>query len=191
MAAASAGVADRIRTTLLPRPGTERPPHYYQLAEMVGRVVCDQEKLAQVSLLVTGRNFREEIDSGIEGQLLQCLPILPDGRHALVPGSCRRWRGALGPVIDGPVELLVGWISAELQNVVLGNTDVLQQLPGRVGEAARRPTSKIRWQGGHDFLETRVGVLPIQQLCDCCAYCVGRGHTVSAPRLRALQEPVL
>jgi hypothetical protein len=167
--------------TLCPGPGAERAPNHHQLTEMIGRMIRDEEELAQVGLAVASWNSCEEIYAGVQGQLLQGLAILPGGRHALVPGVCGWWRDALRPVVVGPVELLIGWIPAELENVILGQTDVLQQLPGRVGEAVRCLSSKIRRKPGDDLLETNVRILPIQQVRDRGAQRISTGYDGTPP----------
>lgn len=165
----------------LSRPGTERAAHDHQLAEMVRRMIGDEKELTQVGLTLTGWNRREKIYPGVQRQLLQCLAVLLDRGHTLVPRFGRRWRRALGPVIGRPVELFVRGIATELQNVMLGQPNVFQQLPGRVGEATRHFSPKVRPKSGDSLLEADVSVLPIQEARESGADLLSRGYDGTPP----------
>src|SRR4029434_1228945 len=114
-------------------PHAEKPADCDQLAYMVGVMVCHEQQFTQVCLTRSVWNASKEVAFGICSKPLKLLSIPLEVGDAPLP-LLARWRPVGGgPVVVGPLPLLIRGVAAEVQNVRLGEPQVLQQLPGGVG----------------------------------------------------------
>jgi hypothetical protein len=134
------------------------------LADVVGVVIGDEQRFAKDSLTAAMRNFREQIGLGIQDELLHCLEVALNDLGALVP-SCRAGRRcAFRPVACGPIRRDMFRIPRELEDVPLGEADMLEQFPSGVRGAGRFCASKVQGQAGNCLLEIEVRVFARKQI---------------------------
>src|SRR2546426_977064 len=156
------GMARRQR--LLHRPDPERAPDEDQLTHVIGAVVGDEQELPEVGLAGTVRDSGEEIDRGIARELLQRIAVAPECGHAFLPGRARRRRRPGGPIIPGPRALLVCGVPTKIEYVLLGDPQVLEELPGRERDACRSGATVLGCDPFDRRVESHVGILPVEQL---------------------------
>src|SRR5688572_6882446 len=89
------------------RPDAEQPADEDDLADVVRRVVDNEQDFAQAGLPRSVRDRREQIDAGVARQRLHRLAIAPVGRYALLPCLRRGGRRGCRPVVVGPLHLAV------------------------------------------------------------------------------------
>src|SRR5439155_23261100 len=68
------------------------------------------------------------------------------------------------PVVVGPVGLGIVRIAAELENIVLRETQMLDELPRRVRQPRRPAPPQLRWQSRHRLVEADMRLLPVERL---------------------------
>src|SRR5438128_8133353 len=121
---------------------------------MVGRVIDGNENSSQVSLSGPSGNSCRQIEITIGSEALQRLAIFLPDRDARVPFFVARGRRVSGPVILWPLQLfLVVRILDEIQQVPLGNSDMLQEIPHRVWEIGRLLCAQLGGQTPERVLE--------------------------------------
>jgi hypothetical protein len=149
---------------LLGRPGTEEPSYYDQFPDVVRRVIGGEQQLSEIGLPLAMRNRGLELDVGVPAQPLERRTVSLELLDAVVPGTRASGRRLAGPVIGGPGELPVAGIDAEVEDIMLGDAEVLEQLPGGVGKSPRVLAPQCIGQIGHGGVEARVGIFPGEQL---------------------------
>ena len=87
--------------------------------------------------LAPGEGFREGGLVGFSEELEEGLAVGVDGVDGFLPGAWVGRGGGFGPVVVGPLFVVVVALGvvAEVQHVLLGDAEVLDDLPGGVGEA--------------------------------------------------------
>src|SRR5439155_20673450 len=83
---------------LLRWPSTEDPSQHDQLSQVVGVMVCDEQRLAQDGLAIAVRDSGEQIGCWVGHQVLHRLEVRAEGAEASVPGGRIGWPVAFGPV---------------------------------------------------------------------------------------------
>jgi hypothetical protein len=126
-------------------------------------MVCYQQQLPQIRLICAGRNLRGEIYIAIQGEPLQLVSVSTECSDTLIPRVGRRRGGGFGPVVVRPAAFLVLRVDAKMQDVFLGDAEVLQQLPGRVGKTCGYLPPKIGRESGDNLVEVDVRVSPVEQ----------------------------
>ena len=122
-------------------PDAEKPADCDQLAYVVGVMVYHEEQFTQVCLTRSVWNASKEVAFGICSKPLKLLSIPLELGDAPLPLLARWRRVGGGPVVVGPLPLLIRGVAAEVQNVRLSKPQVLQQLPGGVGQPGRSDTA--------------------------------------------------
>ena len=148
-------------------PRTQQPSHVHDLSEVVRSVVHGNEHRPQIRLAGTVRDLRGEVHCSAGDKGGHFAAIVPELLETRAPGfvSCRRRVGR--PVVVRPFEVVrVGRIAAEVEQVVLGDADVLEELPHRMRVALRAPATILGRQPFQCALERDVGLVPIQRGCD-------------------------
>ena len=113
-------------------PGSEKPPHKHQLANMVGIVIRGQQRLSQDGLPVAMRNGSEQIRRVAGHQIAQRLVILAKCFHAVLPCFFAGRGRCFGPISCRELRRFVLWVPGKLQDVPLRNSQVFHQFPGRM-----------------------------------------------------------
>src|SRR5207248_2836405 len=83
---------------------------------------------------------------------------------ALLPRRRAGRLGRGGPVILGPRALLVGRVAAEVENVELGDPEMLEELPGREREPGRSGTLMRGTHSRDGGVEADVALFPAEEL---------------------------
>jgi hypothetical protein len=130
---------------------------------MVCIMVGHQQQLPQVRLVCAGRNLPGEVYTGIQSEPLQLVSVSTECSDTLIPRVGRRRGGGFGPVVVRPAAFLVLRVDAKMQDVFLGDAEVLQQLPGRVGKTCGYLPPKIGRESGDNLVEVDVRVSPVEQ----------------------------
>lgn len=120
---------------------------------MVSVVIGGDEDLPQdVVPRLAVRNLRVEVGFRVLDKVYECLPVMQELLDRLLPRGAVGLLACLRLVLVRPVEVLVLRIDDVVEDVPLGNADVLQQMPERA--------IHVRWDGVVVLLgEVRNGVL--------------------------------
>lgn len=151
-----------VRTLSVPR--AKRPPQSDQLPEMIGIVIGHKQRLAQDGLASAPRNWCIEIGVRIGDQVLHRFQIGPEGRDAFVPSLDVRRLIVAWPVVVGKRQFLVFRIAAEVENVTLCDTHVLEQLPCRMRKFRRMLPAEFFRPVGNGSIEIGVRGAASEQL---------------------------
>src|SRR2546423_10517086 len=112
------------------RPRSDQLPHRYDLPDMVGGMINRDEHSPQIGLTGSVRDLGGKIDLTIGSESLERHAILPPPGDSFIPRLLTRWRSIGWPVIFRPLQLfLVVGVLKELEQIVLGDANVLEQLP--------------------------------------------------------------
>jgi len=115
--------------------------------------------------LAPGKGFGEGGLVGFAEKLEESLAVGVDGVDGFLPGAGVGWGGGFGPVVVGPLFLFVVALGvvAEVEHVLLGYAEVLDDLPGGVGQAL----GDFAMQGGgkvfYGVFEGGVGVTAFEE----------------------------
>ena len=102
------------------------------------------EDRSQIGLSSSAGDLRREIQLALGGEALERHSILLPSGDALVPRLLGRRRSRGWPIAVRPFELfLVVRIHDEIEQVVLGDSNVLEQLPHRVRETGRSLAAEL------------------------------------------------
>src|SRR5579884_706936 len=104
-----------------------------QLAQMVASVVAGKQDFAQKRLAIAPWDLRVEIGYGSSGEFLEGGKVFLNGLEGGIPLLWRRRRRGFRPIILWPFRCDIFGDSAKLQQVMQGDSDVLQELPCCVG----------------------------------------------------------
>src|SRR5262245_29601329 len=144
-------------------PRSQQPSHQHQLADVLRRVVRDQQELSEERLAVASRNFGEQVALRIVNHLLHRLSIASIRSNARIPGlRIRRLRGRR-PVVRRPIPFDVFRVAAEIENVLLHDADVLEQLPRGIRETSRHVAPEVGRKVCHRCIEVGMGIVPTLQ----------------------------
>src|SRR5438034_761404 len=113
-------------------PRAEEPPHRNELADVIRVVIEHEYQLAQIRLARAVRDLREQIHLRVGGQPLQRSQIAAKRRDAGVPRRAIGRRLAARPIMFRPLRLRVLRVAAELEDVELRQSKVLEELPWRI-----------------------------------------------------------
>ncbi len=130
---------------------------------MVRVMIRHLHSLAQQRLSFAMRQWREEVRFRIGYQFPHGRQVVLKRLHALLPRRRVLRLRALRPISGRPGGRNVFCIAAELEHVPLGDTQVLQQIPGRVRSAFRSHAAQLRGKIGHRRLEIGMCALAGQQ----------------------------
>ena len=115
--------------------------------------------------LAPGEGFREGGLVSFLEELEEGFAVGVDGVDGFLPGAGVGWGGGFGPVVVGPLFLFVVALGvvAEVEHVLLGDAEVLDDLPGGVGQAL----GDFAMQGGgkvfYGVFEGGVGVTAFEE----------------------------
>ena len=126
-------------------------------------MVGDEQQLPQVRLPGPMRNAREEVHILVQSQRRQRLLVLPEGRDAPGHRACRGPDRFLGPIVLRPARLGVAGVPAEVEDVALRQSQVLQELPERIGQPGSRRAPLVGRDAVHDLVYPGVRVFPPNQ----------------------------
>jgi len=144
-------------------PSAEDAPEEHGFAQVIGVVIGHKQSLAQDGLTVPVRNFGEQINGLIRHQLAHGLEIRAKGLETPVPrrfvGRCRR----AGPIALRKIRRFVLWVTRELEDVPLGDAQVLEDFPSRVLCAFGPLAAKFDGKVLEDGVELRVGVPALEE----------------------------
>jgi hypothetical protein len=146
-------------------PDAEESAENNKLTEMISGVVGDEKRLAKEVLAVAPAEGFEEIGFGLGDEGFELLKVFANGGNGRIPGVRGGWLGRLGPVFGRPLERVVaaGGRRGEVEDVALSDAEVLDELPGGVGE--------IGWDGAamcgreifDGFVEADVGLASAEE----------------------------
>src|SRR5579863_2690162 len=124
---------------------------------MIGVVIGHQQCFAQERLSLSVRDARVQVRGGVRDELLHGFKVSFKRCYTLVP--CPRIRGSCcrGPVAAWPVWRHVTGITAKLEDIPLRDTQVLDNLPSRMGRIRRLHAAKFLRKTGHSFFEIDMG----------------------------------
>ena len=118
----------------------------HQLTQVIGVVIGNEKRLAEQCLAVAPRKWFVQILFGIEDELFKGGKAFAAGLHGGVPLRFVFGRFVAWPVTFGPLGRDVLRGDAELQNVGLCDSQVLQQFPGGVWRALGSKTGTVKWK---------------------------------------------
>jgi hypothetical protein len=150
-------------------PGVECPPDCHELSHVIRGVIESQENLPQIGLSIAVRDQCLECDGRIANQRFEPVTIALVGTNALVPRVGSRGCSLWGPVVIRPRRCLVRGIATEFQNVVLRESEVLEQLPGRVRESCRSLAPQVGRESRDSIVQRGVGFVPGKGLSELVA----------------------
>jgi hypothetical protein len=133
-----------------------------QLTDVICVVVDDQKGFAQEGLSVAVGEFGVEIVGGIRDERPEFFEILVESGYGFVQSGIVGRGGFGGPVAFGPFRGDVAGVAREFEDVVLGDSQVLQELPGCMGGTSRLFAAEGGRQVLHGVIEGGVGVAAIQ-----------------------------
>jgi hypothetical protein len=133
---------------------------------MESAMVSDQEELPQISLTLAVRNGSVEVEGWIGEKPDQRTPVGAESRDALPPRPRARRLRLLGPVVGRPLASAVPRVDAEIEDVGLGQSEVLQELPGGIGKAGGLDSAQARRYARYRPVETDVSILPSEDFGD-------------------------
>lgn len=145
---------------LAPVPCVERAPDRHELSDVIRGMIESEENLPQIGLSIAVRDGCLEGDGGIANQGFESVTIALVGTNALVPGVRSRGGSLCGPVCIRPRRCPVRGIAAEFQNVVLRESEVLDQLPGRMRESRRPLAPHVGSESLDSIVKRGVGFVP-------------------------------
>ncbi len=149
----------RANFLVLNVPGAEEATEDDEFAEMVGVVVGDEEGFAEKVLALAPAERFEEVGLWVFDECDEGFEVGVDEFDGAVPGVVGGWFGRLRPVVLRPAHGVVaagGW-RGEVEDVALGDAEMLEKLPGGVGEFGRDGAAEVggkildyvrrRWRG--------------------------------------------
>ena len=121
--------------------GVTRPESQYlaldgEFPDVIGVVVGDQHKLAQVGVAGGVRQLGQQVDLRILYEQGELLLVGGEGFQAALPIVRRRRGPGGGPVAGGPFRRFVVGIGDEVQNIFLRDAQMLNQMPNCRARAA-------------------------------------------------------
>ena len=142
-------------------------PHHLaqdrELADVVSVVVGDDPDLAQERVPRAARDDREQVATLVGHHRPDRGAIGKEARHARIPGGAGRGRGGVRPVLIGPRSFDVVGVRDVVEDVRLGQAEVLDEVPWGVVDV-RRPAIHVRIREVCDGrLEGHVSVEPVEQ----------------------------
>ncbi len=146
-------------------PCAEKAAQNDEFAEMIGGVVGDEQGFAEKILAVAPAEGLEEIGFGLADEGFEVFEVLANGGDGGVPGVCGGWLGRFRPVRVGPLEGMIaacGW-RAEVEDVALGDAEMLEQLPGGVGEIGWHGAAMFDREIFDGFVEGDVGLASAEE----------------------------
>jgi hypothetical protein len=141
-------------------PDAEEAAKNYELTEMISGVVGDEKRFAKEILAVAPAEGLEEVGFGPGDEGFEVFEVFVDGCDGGVPGVGGRRLGRFGPVIGGPLQRVIatGGRRGEVEDVALGDAEVLEELPGRVGEIGWNGAAMFGGEIFDGFVEGGVGL---------------------------------
>ena len=125
---------------------------------MIGVVVGQEHRLAGDRLAVAPGDARQQIGPGIFDQRQHRLEICWERFDGIRPCGITGRLVGCRPIPVRPIGRFVLCIAAELEDVVLGDAEVLEEAPGGVRGFARFFAAKRRGEIGDGIVEGDVGV---------------------------------
>src|SRR5437763_5234612 len=126
----------RLTLRRLRGPGANELTDGNYLCQVIGRVIDCYQHRAQIGLPRSMRNFRRQIYVTVGCESFQRHTVLPPAGDRLIPRLLAGRGSAGGPIVLRPAELfLVGGILDEVEQIVLGDANVLDELPDRMGKS--------------------------------------------------------
>jgi len=147
-------------------PGAEETAEDDEFAEMVGVVVGDEEGFAEKVLAVAPAKGFEEVRLRIFDERDEGFEIGVNDLDGTVPGVVGGWFGGLRPVVLWPAHGVVaagGW-RGEVEDVALGDAEMLEKLPGGVGEVRRNGAAKVGGEILNGLIEGRVCLAAMKEV---------------------------
>ena len=163
-----------LSLVLFVAPSTQETPHGHELAQVICIVVGDQQSLTKDCLPVAVRERSKQIRLGVGDQIHHGLQISPERGDRLVPCFRSWWGIALRPVTVGEIGRDVMRIDAELKDVPLGDSHVLDQPPRREWQAWRLGSAELNWHASGRLLEIEMGVTASEQFQQMISQCIDR-----------------
>lgn len=124
-------------------------------------MVRDKHSFPQQRLSLAVLKCFKEIRSRVDNKRSHTQEIADNLTYRSVPILFATFSGR--PVIVWKYHLLVIWIDAEVENVPLRQSNVLEQLPGRVRKASNLFVNAIEWKSFQCRLDIDVGGSPGKQ----------------------------
>ena len=125
----------------------------------------------------------EEVGRGVGDDVAERVSIAPEGIERRLELRRGGGRAARRPVLIGPRRLEVVPVADVVEDVRLGGSDVLEQVPRRVGRVGDQPVDAIGWEVRDGGLERHVGALRLEQLDQLLAGTLdGFGHAAIVAR---------
>ncbi len=146
------------------RPVAEEAAQGDDLTDVVGVVIGDQQSLAQQRLAVAPGELDEEVARRILNQVAHRLEVPAKSLDAGLPRAVVRWRIVRRPIALGPRRRDVLGVAAELEDVPLGDPQVLDQPPRGVRLPLRPDAPQCGRQALHRGVEVEVGIAAAQQI---------------------------
>lgn len=150
-----------IADDLVPR--AEDAAKQHGLAQVIRVVVSHEQSLAQDSLAVAVRNLGEQVGGFVGYQLAHRLEIRPERPETLFPSFFVRRRSRARPITLGKIRGLVLWVARELEDVPLGDSQVLEDFPRRVLRAFEPRASQFGREILENCIEIRVSVPALEE----------------------------
>jgi hypothetical protein len=146
-------------------PGAEEAAEEDELAEMVGGVVGDEEGFAEEVLAFAPPEGFIEVGAGVLDEGFEVFEVGVDRGDGLVPGVGIGRLVVFGPVVVGPLDGVVaaGRGCGEVEDVALGDAEMLEKLPGRVRKICRNGTAEIGGEIFDGFVEGDVGLTAFKE----------------------------
>lgn len=138
---------------------------------------CEQE-LPQVRLAGSVRYRLFELNSRVSRHCLERFAIDLEFSETRRPRG-GRWRlGAPGPVVVRPFHFLIRRIPAEIEDIVLSDSEMFDQLPRRVWQSGGLDPAKTRLQALDGGIEGNVSILPRKESSHVLTTGLLVGHVV-------------
>ncbi len=168
--------AGRRQSSSLGRPGPHHLAQDRELADVVRVVGAIDPRLAEDGVAGRVRDRRLEVDARVQHQRAQGLEVgreVGDG-----PGPAGRGRGRVlrRPVVVRPAPLDVVVLADVVEDVALGDPQVLEQVPGRVRDVRRERVHGLGREVGDGGFERLVRVPAVEAIGDLFALDLVDGH---------------
>jgi hypothetical protein len=123
-------------------------------------MLSDEEGFAEKVLTVAPAERFEEIGAGILDEGFEVLEVGGDKGYRLLPGVGRWGLGGLRPIVVGPCDGMVatGGGRREVEDVALGDAQVLEELPGGVGQVGWNGATVLGREVSDGFVEGDVSL---------------------------------
>jgi hypothetical protein len=143
-------------------------------AMVVGGVVGDEEGFAQQVLAGAPEEGLREVCAGLQDEGLELFAVMPHLFDGAVP-CLGRWRlFLLRPVAVRPLHGVIstgGW-RGEVEDVVLGDANVFEELPGGVGKAVGDGAAETGGEALDGVVEGGVGLAAVEEGDELGAECL-------------------